>query len=66
MYLYDLTKLKHEISAHNNERMNHSDFALIKLNLIGNSRFFENNLVKHEDHSNIFNDAETIKKDFVD
>eukprot|EP00347_Sterkiella_histriomuscorum_P013779 403363397 len=68
VYLFDLTKLKHEAQTNNNlNRLNMKEMSLLKdVNLIRECRFFENNLIKHEDHQNIFNDADEIKSNYVE
>ncbi|CDW82512.1 wd g-beta repeat-containing protein [Stylonychia lemnae] len=63
--IFDLKRLRNEVQSHHSQKLNPHQFALVQMNLFENSRFFDHNLVKHEDHQNIFNDAESIKKEYI-
>jgi len=49
LFIFDQNKIKHEVLSHNAENMNPKDMSLIYLNLIEDSRFFEQNLLKQDD-----------------
>lgn len=71
VYLYDMTKLRHEVStaaASNTAlRLSANDLSMLKsYNLLSDGKFFDHQLVKHEDHLNIFSEAKEIKQAFID
>jgi hypothetical protein len=58
IYVYDQTKLKHEVSSHNQQFMNHRDLSLVKLNLIKDCRYFEHSMTKQEEGNSMLNEPE--------
>lgn len=71
VYLYDMTKLRHEVqtAAASNAalRLQANDLSMLRnYNLLSDGKFFEHQLVKHEDHLNIFSEAKEIKQAFID
>ena len=58
LYLYDFAKLRHEVIQKNKVLLDFRLNAVVELNLIKDSRYFDHALVKQEDHSFFLSDSE--------
>ena len=63
LYLYDFSKLRHEVIQKNRVLLDFRQSAVVELNLITDSRYFDHALVKQEDLSSLLTDHELVKQD---